>query len=130
MIVLDASAALELLLNTPRASRIRDRVLRRDESVHAPHLLDLEVAQVLRRYVANREMSAQRGAEALGDFMDLPIHRYPHDLFLARIWALRDSLTAYDAAYVALAESLEAPLLTCDARLHKSHGHRARIEVF
>ena len=94
-----------------------------------PHLLDLEIAQVLRRYVSIGELTPQRGKQALTDLADFPIIRYPHDLFLSRIWALRHNVTAYDAAYLALAESLPAPLLTCDARLVAAPGHRTTIEL-
>ena len=129
MIVADASAVLELLLGTTASVDIRRRLLESGESLHAPHLIDLEIAQVLRRYVLIGEMTRQRGKQALTDLMDLPIIRYPHDLFLSRIWALRHNLTAYDAAYLALAESLPAPLITCDARLAATLGHRATVEL-
>ena len=129
MIVVDASALLEVLLNTPAGQRIGDRLSAAGETLHAPHLVDLEVAQVLRRYTASREMDAQRGLQALEDLGDLPLVRYPHDLFLSRIWDLRDNLTAYDAAYVALAEALAAPLVTRDAALASRGAHRARVEL-
>ncbi|MCZ6451792.1 MAG: type II toxin-antitoxin system VapC family toxin, partial [Deltaproteobacteria bacterium] len=80
-------------------------------------MLDLEIAQVLRRYTLSGEMDAERSEQALGDLVDLPLNRYPHDVFLLRIWTLRRNLTAYDAAYVALAEALDAPLITRDAAL-------------
>ena len=129
MIVVDASAVLEVLLGTEASGRIEERILSAEETLHAPHLLDLEVAQVLRRYCASGEIGPERGQEAIRDFSDLPITRYPHHLFLARIWQLRDNLTAYDAAYVALAEALDVPLLTCDARLASAAGHSAVIEL-
>ena len=125
MIVVDASAMLEVLLNTPAGARVDDRL----SAAGAPHLLDLEVAQVLRRYAASGEIDPQRGAQALEDLADLPLARYPHDVCLSRIWELRDNLTAYDAAYVALAEVLEAPLVTRDAALASPRIHRARIEL-
>src|SRR2546426_9061482 len=99
------------------------------ETLHAPHLVDLEVAQVLRRYAASGEMEARRGLQALEDLVDLPLVRYPHDLLLSRIWDLRNNLTAYDAAYVALAEALAAPLVTRDAALASPGAHRARVEL-
>ena len=108
---------------------MRERLFRIDQSLHAPHLLDLEIVQVLRRYRRNGELQAARAAEALEDLRDLPLVRYPHAPFVPRIWQLRDSLTAYDAAYVALAEALEAPLITRDSRLASAHGHRAKIEL-
>ena len=130
MIVLDASAALEWLLQTPRGVRFGRRIFLPGESLHAPHLLDVEVAQALRRFVAVHGLSVSRAEEALQDLTDLRIRRYPHTPFLRRIWALRNNLTSYDAVYVALAEALGAPVLTCDAKLAAAPGHGARIEVF
>lgn len=129
MIVVDASALLEVLLNTRAAAGIADRLFAVGETLHVPHLLDLEVAQVLRRYAASGEIAPARGLQALEDLADLPLVRYPHDLFLSRIWELRDNLTAYDAAYVALAEALAAPLLTRDAALASRRVHRARVDL-
>ena len=128
MIVVDASAAIELLLNTAAGARISARLLASGETLHAPHLIDLEVAQVLRRYARSGELDAGRGAQALDDLADLAINRYPHDVFLPRIWELRHSVTAYDAAYIALAEALDAPLVTRDSAL-ASAPHRARVEI-
>ena len=130
MIVVDASAMLEVLLGTGTGARVEDRLLSRGESLHAPHLLDVEVAQVLRRYAAKGELEPERGREALMDLVDFPIHRYLHDVLLPRIWELRHNVTAYDAAYLALAEALAAPLVTCDARLGSAPRHAAKIEVF
>jgi predicted nucleic acid-binding protein len=129
VIVLDASAALELLLQTPLGIRIADRTLAAEESMHAPHLLDIEVTQVLRRYTLAGELSADRAEQGLNDFTGLPLTRYAHSELLSRVWDLRDSLTAYDAIYVALAEALEAPLVTTDRKLARAHGHGARIEL-
>ena len=129
MIVVDASVVLEVLLATPAAALLRERLLEGSEVVCAPQVIDLEVAQVLRRYVAAGEISADRGAQAIQDFKDLPIERFPDDLLLDRIWQLRESLTAYDAAYVALAEVLAVSLVTRDGRLARSRGHRAEIEL-
>ena len=130
MIVVDASAMLEVLLGTETGARVEDRLFSRGESLHAPHLLDVEVAQVLRRYAAAGELTPERGREALMDLADFPVYRYPHDVLLPRIWELRHNLTAYDAAYMALAETLAAPLVTCDARLGSAPRHRAKVEVF
>jgi predicted nucleic acid-binding protein len=130
LIVVDASAMLEVLLRTRTGARVQDRLLSKHESLHAPHLLDVEVAQVLRRYAAAGEMSADRGREALTDLADFPLHRYSHEVLLPRIWELRQNLTAYDATYLALAETLIAPLVTCDARLASAPGHVAKVEVF
>ena len=129
MIVTDASAILEVLLGRTATLNIQQRLFENGESLHAPHLLDLEIAQVLRRYVLGGELSSRRGRQALTDLADFPILRYPHDLFLLRIWELRHNVTAYDAAYLALAESLAAPLLTCDTRLATTSGHRAIVEL-
>ena len=129
MIVIDASAVLGVLLRSSAARQIEERIFSSAETLHAPHLLDLEVVQALRRYTASGHMRAERGLEAVVDLADLPITRYPHDLLLHRIWELRHNMTAYDAAYVALAESLSAPLLTRDKRLAASSGHTASIEA-
>ncbi len=129
MIVLDASAALELLLVTDRGARVAERIAAPDETLHAPHLIDLEVAQVLRRYVARRQLDEGRARQALDDLRDLDLNRYPHDVLLGRIWQLRDNVSAYDAAYLALAEALGASLLTSDTRLAEVPSMRARVEV-
>jgi predicted nucleic acid-binding protein len=129
LIVIDASALLELLLGTARAGRIALRALAPAERLHAPHLLDIEIAQALRKLVQLEDLTALRAEQALADYGSLVVDKHPHQDLLARVWALRESLTADDAAYVALAEALDAPLLTCDTRLGRSHGHRARIEV-
>ena len=129
MIVVDASAMVEVLLVTPASLGIEDRLFDPAESLHAPHLLDLEIAQVLRRFCATGEVEPARAGEVLDDLAALGVHRYPHDLFLPRIWELRHNISAYDAAYVALAEALSAPLLTADRRLAQAPGHGATIEV-
>ena len=129
MIVLDASAAIEWLLQSPVGVRIDKRIFSPSQSLHAPHLLDVEVAQVLRRYAREKTISEQRGEEVLEDLGDLPLNRYPHDLLLRRVWELRATLTAYDAVYVALAELLDAPLLTCDKKIAFASGHYATVEL-
>lgn len=129
MIVVDASALLEVLLRTPAAKAVEDRLFAPHQTLHAPHLLDVEVAQVIRRYSANGDIDSERGRIALTDLADLSLRRYQHDFLLPRIWALRHNLTAYDAAYVALAEALETPLLTRDKRLAAAAGHHAQIEL-
>jgi predicted nucleic acid-binding protein len=129
VIVLDASAVVELLLGTKAGIAVRQRVSGGNESLHAPHLMDVEVAQVLRRYQATGAIDDTRGREALEDLGDLDVARYPHDPLLLRVWQLRANLTAYDAVYVALAEALGAPLLTRDRRIASVPGHRARVET-
>jgi predicted nucleic acid-binding protein len=130
VIVLDASAVLEILLQTADGAPLTERILSPDSSLHAPHLMDVEVAQILRRFVLRGELSEERARQALKDLADLPVERYSHELLLPRIWSLRENLTAYDAAYVVLAEILEATLLTRDGRIARAPGHAARIEVF
>lgn len=129
MIVVDASALIEVLLNTEAAPPIATRLFDERETLHAPHLIDLEITQVLRRYTLAGELEPARGAEALADLGDVPLTRYPHALFLERIWALRSNATAYDAAYLVLAEALGATLVTCDTALTSVPSHGARVEV-
>lgn len=129
MIIVDASALLEVLLRTSFAKAVEDRLFVPQQTLHAPHLIDVEAAQVIRRYAANREIDDERGRAALADLAEFPLRRYPHDFLLPRIWELRNNLTAYDAAYVALAEALDAPLLTRDRRMAGAAGPFASIEV-
>jgi predicted nucleic acid-binding protein len=129
LIVIDASALLEILLRTDRADQLMERAFLSTEQMHAPQLLDIEITQVLRRLVRQREITAARAEQALQDLADLLIERHDHQALIQRIWQLRDSLSAYDGAYVALAEGLAAPLLTCDGKLAGAHGHRATIEL-
>jgi predicted nucleic acid-binding protein len=120
---------LEVLLRSQAGLEIEKRIFSPRESLFAPHLLDLEVVQVLRRYSAFGEIDSERGKEAIEDLNDLPIKRYPHDIFLHRVWELRQNMSAYDAVYVALAETLPAPLLTRDTHLASARGHEAVIEL-
>jgi predicted nucleic acid-binding protein len=128
LIVLDASVVLEVLLQTPAAARVSRRIFASGETLHAPHLLDVEIAHVLRRYAGFGVITSERGAEALSDLADLPLERYPHYVFLPRIWQLRHNVTAYDATYLALAEALDAPLLTRDRALASARVG-VRVEV-
>ena len=128
--MLDASAAIDWLLQTTAGHQIESRIYSRGESLHAPHLLDLEVAQVLRRLVREAGVSAQRADQALQDLLNLRVTRYPHFVFLQHIWRLRHNLSAYDAAYVALAENLGATLITRDARLASTSARGVSIELF
>jgi len=130
MIVLDASAAIEWLLQTSAGERIEARIYSRNESLHSPHLLDLEVIQVLRRLIGEDVISSSRADQAIEDLQDLAVTRYPHFLFIPRIWRLRHNVSAYDAAYIALAEELGASLLTRDSRLASVSGLAANIELF
>jgi predicted nucleic acid-binding protein len=129
VIVVDASALIEVLLRTPAAIAVDRWLFDPRRTLHAPHLLDIEVAQVVRRYAARGEIDGERGRAALADLADFPLHRYPHEFLLSRVWDLRNNLTAYDAVYVALAEALDAPLLTRDQRLAAAAGHHARVEL-
>jgi predicted nucleic acid-binding protein len=127
--VVDASTLVEVLLRTRLGERCTERLLRRNDALFAPHLLDVEVTQVLRRYAERGEMPDARGREAIQDLADFPLIRFSHEPFLQRIWELRHSLSAYDAAYIALAEALDAPLVTCDPRMARARGHAARVEI-
>jgi predicted nucleic acid-binding protein len=129
VIVVDASALLEFLLQTELGTRVEARLFGRRDEWHAPHLVDVEVTQALRRLARTGELTAGRAADALGDLGELDLHRHVHLDLLLRAWALRTNITAYDAMYVALAEALDAPLVTCDAPLAKAPGHRAAIEL-
>ena len=129
MIVVDASAVVEFLLQTPLGQRVEASLFARTEELHAPHLLDVEVIQALRRLVRTGDVLPTRAEEALEDLAALAIRRHAHFDLLARAWELRDNLTAYDAMYVVLAEALDAVLVTSDGPLGASPGHEVRIEV-
>lgn len=129
--MLDASAALAAFLGTGKgASSIRDRLEAPGETIHAPHLIDVEMLHALRGLVLRGGISRTRSEEVRADFADLKLSRYAHVAFLDRIWELKENLTAYDAAYVVLAETLNAPLITADTRLARAPGIRAEVEVF
>ena len=130
MIVLDASAAVDWLLQTPDGQRIEQRIYARNETLHTAHLLDVEFAQVMRRLVREGAVTRGRAEEAMEDLIAVRVTRYAPVLLLNRIWQLRENLSAYDAAYVALAEELKAPLITRDRGIATAPGHRATIEVF
>ncbi len=129
MLVLDSSAALAALISEPPNSALVAR-LSSDGDLHAPHLIDVEVTHALRRLVRHGELSDSRAQRAREDFQEVTIVRYPHGALLDRMWELRDNLSAYDAAFVALSEALGAPLVTRDSRLAKASGHRAVVESF
>ena len=128
--ILDASAALDLLTVETEIGAWVGRQLEGERVLDAPHLIDLEVLSGLRKRVLRRELGTRSARLALTEFQELRIRRYPTDALLDRIWALRERLTPYDAAYVALAEALGAPLVTTDRRLARAGGHRARIVAY
>jgi len=131
LIVLDASAAVAVVLNLGSgAARIRERMAESDDDLHVPHLFEIEVLSVLRQYFLRGELSQERARRALNRLSTLRFSRYPHTALLSRVWELRENVTAYDAAYVALAETLTAPLVTTDARLARAPGIRAPVEVY
>jgi predicted nucleic acid-binding protein len=127
MIVVDASIIADLLLGLGPTAGIRERLFRRGERMHAPHLIDLEVLETLRKY--RRDIGDERLGIAMEALFHVPIERHAHEPLLRRIWELRDNFRAYDASYVALAELLNAPLVTRDGRLARSAGHAASIEL-
>ncbi|MCP9487966.1 MAG: PIN domain-containing protein [Gaiellaceae bacterium MAG52_C11] len=130
MIVLDASAAVDLVLRRPEQGPwVAERVFA-GGSLHSTHLIDLEVASALRRFVATGTMSVDRARQGLDVFLRLAITRHAPRVLVERVWALRGSFTAYDASYVALAEALDAALVTTDARLARAGGHRATVSSF
>jgi predicted nucleic acid-binding protein len=130
VIVLDASAAVEVLLGLPRsAPQLRTRLGRAGETLHVPHVFDLEVLAASRRHALRGVLSGARVQRALGALDDLRATRYSHVPLRPRIWELRENVTPYDAAYLALAEALRSPLVTVDAALARAAGARAEIEL-
>jgi predicted nucleic acid-binding protein len=129
MIVLDASAAVELFLGTSLGQAVARRIADPAETLHGPHLLDLEVVQAFRHCTRTGRLTERRAAQALDDLLGLRLVRYPHEMLVERIWELRANVSAYDATYLALAEMLAAPLLTTDARLSRVPGTTAAIEL-
>jgi predicted nucleic acid-binding protein len=129
MRVLDASVLIEVLIGTPLGQRLAGTAFTPDDSLHVPHLLDVEVVHVIRRLTLSGDLERARAENALSALVDLPLIRHSHQPYVTRMWSLRDAMTAYDAAYISLAEGLNAVLLTCDGRLARAHGHRARVEL-
>ena len=129
MLVVDTSAALAALVAEEPNAALVER-LGADGDLHAPHLIDVELVHALRRLVHRGELAGDRAQAARADFGDLPIVRYPHVALVDRMWELRDNVTAYDAAFVALSEALGVPLVTTDARLASAPGHKAEVERF
>jgi predicted nucleic acid-binding protein len=129
VIVLDASALLELLLNTPTGQAIANRIDDPALGIHVPHLVDVEVAQALRKYAQKGDLTPDEAAQALADLRALDLQRHAHEPLLDRVWELRQNVTAYDATYIALAEVLDTILLTCDGPLARAPGMAARVEL-
>jgi predicted nucleic acid-binding protein len=126
MMVVDASIVASALVDDD-ADGERARLRLAGEELLAPELLDLEVASAWRRAATSGRLPPRRAEQALADLAALPIARAPHQPLMERIWELRDHLTAYEAAYVALAEALECPLLTADEPLSRADGPRCEI---
>ena len=132
MLVIDASATADLVLARPVAEKVAEHIADHSGDLHAPHLLDIEVVSAVRRLVASGEASPTRGVEAITDLLDLPLVRYPHEILVPRIWELRQNFSSYDAAYLALAESLTdegVPLLTTDRRLARATRAHSDVEL-
>ena len=130
MIVLDSSAAVDFLLERGAEGEWVTEQLSKAQTVHAPHLIDLEITSALRGLVRRRATTATRAETALADLAAMPLQRYPVTRLLTDIWALRETMTSYDAAYVALAEALGVRLVTTDARLARAAGRRVLVEAF
>jgi predicted nucleic acid-binding protein len=129
MIVLDASAVVELLLDTVAGRRVSILLEDAGTALHVPHLLDVEVLSVLRRFVREDVIEEEEAEQAVQDLLALDLQRHSHEGLLERAWVLRKNVIAYDAMYVSLAEALGATLVTCDARLGRASGVNARVEV-
>jgi predicted nucleic acid-binding protein len=129
VLVLDTSAVLHAIVHRPAHPGLLAR-LRDEDEITAPHVIDLQVLEALRGLVRGRRISGDQAADARVDFGALSITRYAHGALSDRIWELRHNMTSYDAAYVALAETLDCPLVTSDRRLAKASGHHADVEVY
>lgn len=129
MLIVDTSAVLAVLAADAPNAQLVER-LADDGDLHGPHLIDTEVLHTLRRMSISGAIGDDRAADARADFAELALVRYPHEPLNDRVWELRHNLTAYDATFVALAEALGVPLITCDRRLASAPGHRADVEVF
>lgn len=130
MIVIDASAVVDLLLNfAPRSQAVRKEIARSAPDIFSPHLLDAEVTSVLRRYVLRKELSMKEAERALDELDALPIQRIPHQKLLRRVLQLRENVSAYDGIYVALAEALGAALITSDVALASIPGTRVLVRL-
>lgn len=125
-----------MLLNfQPNAARIRERIKQEDsgdprETLHVPHLFTVEVLHALRRLTLAGHVSETRSNRAINAMLNMRLTRYPHEPFVKRIWELKENVSAYDSAYVALAETLDAPLVTTDGRLAQALVHKAKVEFY
>ena len=128
MIVVDASCAVDILIGSERGHAARS-LIERDGDPVAPHLLDAEVAGVIRQQRLLGSIDATTASQAIDDLSSWPIERFGHSGLLARAWELRDNVRTWDAFYVALAEVLDAPLLTADIRLTRANGVRCDFEL-
>lgn len=129
MIVIDTSALIDAVLSRPPKAGLLTR-LSDDADLHAPHLIDIEILHAFRRLALTKAVHEARLNDARTDIDDITLTRYPLGPLADRVWDLRHHLTTYDAVFVALAEALQAPLITCDRRLARAGGHHARVEVF
>lgn len=129
MIVIDASLAFEISIATKDAMALGDKLMGSPQLLAAPEVIELEFMQTLRRFHRQGEIDLNRAKKAMRNFADLGIELFSHRPLRPRIWDLRENLTAHDAAYVALAEILDAPLWTRDAKFRGATGARATIEI-
>ena len=129
LIVVDASALAEYLLGTTRAGAIAETITSTDVDLNIPYLCDVEVAAVLRRGALSGRLTRARVAEALVDYLDLPVIRHPHERLLARVLELRLNFSAYDAIYAALAEHLHSELLTADRALARAVRRHLSVPI-
>jgi predicted nucleic acid-binding protein len=129
VLIVDTSAVLAGLAASEPPAGLLERLADAGD-LHAPHLIDTEILHALRRMTIAGQLSEERADDARTDFAELALIRYPHHPLSDRVWQLRHNLTAYDATFIALAELLEAPLITCDARLASAPGHQAHVDLF
>ena len=129
MLVVDAPALVHLVVPSGHAAYLQRAIDDPEETLHAPHLIDVEVTHALRGLAQRGAITERAAALALGTALGVDLQRYAHTDLLPRVWELRHNTTVYDAIYLALAEVLRAPLVTRDAGLRDVPGCRARIEV-
>lgn len=129
VLVVDTSAILAALAAHDADPKLIT-LIGEDGDLHAPHLIDTEVLHALRRMTMSGVIADDRATDVRRDFAELALVRYPHEPLNDRVWKLRHNLTAYDATFVALAEALDVPIVTCDARLASAPGHAAVVELF